>query len=109
MERYRHGDPGALLAARAEGWSREELRSYLRALDAPVPVTHVPPADPLADPPAGAQPKLQGYAATMRAAEQHVHELLNTPQPDADLEGVVGYALAELGLMREVLLTPYRA
>jgi hypothetical protein len=131
-----HGcDPATLLGSGTEGWTREERRAYMRALeDSPLAWAQRPPDEPPPAPPPPPPPRTRrrrrrpggspptptpveeplstrpAYVAAVTAAERAVRELIR-PDCEADvddaLRGAIRYAFAELGRMREVLLSPY--
>jgi hypothetical protein len=130
-------DPGTLLGSGTEGWTREERRAYSRALeDSPLAWAQrlpqdEPPLAPSQSPPpprprrrrrrpGGTSPALvpaeepvpprPAYVAAVTAAEQTVRELMRRSDDaggDEALRGAIRYAFAEIGRMREVLLSPY--
>jgi hypothetical protein len=101
-------DAGLLILSELGQWTGEERTQYVNALrelsvQAAVRVTVVPPADPLAgaDTLAGAP-----FVAAFGAAERTLDALWRPERAsDMALRAALAHAAAEIGRMREVLLS----
>jgi hypothetical protein len=122
MRKRTSPDAGMLILTELGQWTGEERLQYVAALRelsvrAAVPVSLVPPGDPLHDPLGDALHDPLGdavppraprtaYAAAFGEAERAVRALWR-PELDGDqaLRAAVGHAIAEISRMRELLFT----